>query len=169
MNLGAYVFPYYMSDGSSSGMTTSTTDDISPTLIDMGANDYDGVLFIGVPNLVTAAGVLQLNPMFGDTSGTMTASTVFVGSTSTIASTGVAGSSGQVPVMVDVYRPPHRWVGLTVHRASQNSRCTVIGLAYRGSRLPAPGTTTPLGFNTALTTGSTALFGLKIMGGTTTT
>lgn len=140
MNLATMTKIFGVSIGTSDTTGTGTTAFSSTATmggpIDFGTNDLDGVMFIGVPYQVTAAGVLQLKAMFGDSSSSMTASTQVAGSTSTVASTGVLGSSGMLPIVLDVYRPPHRWVAVTVNRATQASNIAVIAIGYKSNKYP---------------------------------
>lgn len=107
--------------------TAGTTDIQGVSVVDM--QGFDGCLFLGILNTVTAAGVVRMWPMHSDSTSTtdQVATTAAAGIAGTTAST--TSHTGQV-IMLDVAKPQKRYLSVYVDRATQASEINVIALPY---------------------------------------
>lgn len=157
----------------SAGSTVSDTTDLTVnTTLDMLG--YEGVLFIAMPMTVTAAGTIGMIPKFGSSSGTLTlAATSFWGGTSTL---GATTDMSQKYFALEIVKPVQRYVGVRLHRATQNANLAgILAIQYGAHRQPATTSTTGYGSNWYVSPASTGLygcanttsFGLPVFAGTT--
>jgi hypothetical protein len=120
--------------GSSGGTTSQSSTDSTggeggSGVLDM--SEYEGVLFIGLPTVVTAGGVLGISPKFGSSSGTLTADTsAFAGTTAS--TTGMSEQS----FVLDIIKPLTRYVGVQATKATQAAGMTVLGIQYGAHKIP---------------------------------
>jgi hypothetical protein len=131
------------------GSTVSDTTDLTVnTTLDMLG--FEGVTFIALPMTVTAAGTIGMIPKFGSSSGTLTlAATSFWAGTSTL---GATSDMSQKYFALDIVKPLQRYVGLRLHRATQNSNLAgIIAIQYGEHK-------TPTTSNWAVYSGSTGLY-----------
>lgn len=107
--------------------TAGSTDLTGANVIDM--QNFDGCLFVGIVDTVTAAGTIRMYPQHSDSTST----TDLV---STTAAANIAGTTASTTshddqlIMLDVYKPQKRYLGVYVDKASQNSEVRVIALPY---------------------------------------
>jgi hypothetical protein len=139
------------------GSTVSDTTDLTVnTTLDMSG--YESVCFIALPMTVTAAGTIGIIPKFGSSSGTLTlAATSFWAGTSTLGATTMLS---QEYFALNINKPIQRYVGLRLHRATQNANLAGIIAIQYGRKYPhQPASSTEIGsFNPFGTTGSTGAY-----------
>ena len=155
------------------GSTVSDTTDLTVnTTLDMAG--YEGVLFLAMPMTVTAAGTIGMIPKFGSSSGTLTlAATSFWGGTSTLGGT---TDMSQKYFALEIHKPIQRYVGLRLHRATQNANLAgIIAIQYGKHNMHDAASSTEIGSNWKVSSASTGLygcanttaFGMPIFAGTT--
>jgi len=113
------------------GSTDLTPNDAGGVVVDM--QGYEGCLFLGVLDTVTAAGTVQLIPMHSDATSTtdlVAMSSYTAGTTAT-----VAEHDGQT-IMLDVYKPLKRYLGVTVDKATQPTEIRVLAMPYNTHKGP---------------------------------
>jgi hypothetical protein len=139
------------------GSTVSDTTDLAVnTTLDMAG--YESVAFLAFPMTVTAAGTIGMIPKFGSSSGTLTlAATSFWAGTSTLGATTMLS---QEYFALEINKPIQRYVGLRLHRATQNSNLAcIVAIQYGKKYAHQPASSTEIGsFNPFGTTGSTGAY-----------
>jgi hypothetical protein len=131
------------------GSTVSDTTDLTvANVLDMAG--FEGVMFLALPMTVTAAGTIGIIPKFGSSSGTLTlAATSFWAGTSTL---GATTDMSQKYFALDIIKPIQRYVGVRLHRATQNSNLAgIIAIQYGEHKQPTTS-------NWAVYAGSTGLY-----------
>jgi len=105
---------------------------------------YDGVLFVGKINAVTASGELEMYAQYSDSSST----TDMVDDTGTrVGSTGAVTTTDwdDKLLLLDIYKPLKRYVSVHIDKATQPSEISVIGIRYRGRSGPVTQSTDDFG------------------------
>lgn len=91
---------------------------------------YDGVIFIALLGTLTAGQVTKLRANGGNVSGTHAE---LAGATTAAAADGDSNTA----LVVDVYRPIHRYMRPSVLRATQNAVVNgILAIRYKGSKAP---------------------------------
>lgn len=107
--------------------TAGTTDLEGEKVVDCAG--YEGVLFIGKINAVTAAGELEMYAQYSDSTST----TDMVDDTGTrIGSTGAVTSTDwdDKLLLLDIYKPLKRYVSVHIDKATQASEISVVAIRY---------------------------------------
>ena len=113
--------------------TAGTTDLTGVNVID--TQNYEGVLFVNIVNTVTAAGTVRMYPQHSDSTSTTdlvscTGAAFIAGTTAT-----TTDMTGQV-ILLDVYKPQKRYVGVYVDKATQATETNVIAIPYGNRKGP---------------------------------
>jgi hypothetical protein len=139
-----------------------STDQTVNTTLDMAG--YEGVLFIGQFSQTVAAGTYGLIPKFGSSSGTLTlAATSFWAGTSTL---GGSTQMTQGYIALDIVKPVQRYVGIRLHRATQNTVASVMAIQYGAHKAPTTSNNQGPGGSTLYCSYNSTAFG-GIYAGTT--
>ena len=121
--------------------TTAGTTDVSPLRV-FDMQGYEGICFIGQINAVTAAGLLQMSAAYSDSTSTtdlVTDTGTAVGSTSTTT------DMDDKLLVLDIYKPLKRYVGVHIDRATQASEINVVGIQYGARKGPVSQSTDQYG------------------------
>jgi len=113
--------------------TAGTSDLSSIAVVDM--QGYEGCLFVGLLDTVTAAGTVRMYPRHSDS--TSTTDLVSCTGAAYIAGTTASTTShdGQT-ILLDVYKPQKRYLGVYVDRADQASQINVVAIPYGNRKGP---------------------------------
>ena len=110
--------------------STAGTTDVAPTdstgiVIDM--QDFEGCLFLGTLDTVTAAGTCRMWPMHSDSTSTtdLVACTDYISGTTAT----TTDHDGQI-LALDVYKPVKRYLGVYVDRATQAATINIMAIQY---------------------------------------
>jgi len=111
--------------------TAGITDQTGANVIDTAG--FEGVLFVGILDTITAAGTIRMYPRHSDSTGTgdqvaCTGSAYIAGTTAT-----TTDMETQL-ILLDVYKPLKRYVSVYVDKATQNTEIKVLALPY-GARV----------------------------------
>jgi hypothetical protein len=112
----------------STGAPASTGFGVAERVLDM--NGWDGVLFIGEVDSVTAAGIVQMWPMHSDSTST----TDMVSCTDAAYVAGTTASTtdhDEQVILVDVFKPVKRYVSCYGYKLTQASKMDVTAIQYR--------------------------------------
>lgn len=123
----------------STEVAAGTSAIASTQVLDMAG--WDGVLFIDIPQSVTAAGVRYILAQTGASStyGALADDTNLCGTTSAATTTGMSNGPAS---LLDIYKPLARFVSVKQVRATQNSAGGTIAIQYKNRVGPvAAGTT----------------------------
>lgn len=114
--------------------TAAGTTDINGTGVDMQADGgYDGILFVLAVGALTASQVTKLLAQSSTDDGSADAYVAILNSTTA----SFADADGNKLAVLDVFRPPERWVRPVVDRATANAAVDgVIAIQYRGKKRP---------------------------------
>jgi hypothetical protein len=126
-----------MSTSSTAGTTSICSTDMNATLGVLDMAGFESIAFLSQWDFASGA-VCKINLRCADTSGTLFDCNL---------TTGWAGSSGTTaaftgrPVLLDVYRPAHRYVGYGVVRGTAAATLqSMIAVQYNGEWSPPPTT-----------------------------
>ena len=122
--------------------TAGATDLEGEKVVDCAG--YEGVLFIGQMNAVTASGELQMYAQYSNSSSTtdMVDDTgTAVGSTAATATTDYDDKL----LILDVYKPLKRYVSVHIDKSAQNSEIHVVAVRYGAHKLPVEQSTEDFG------------------------
>lgn len=113
------------------GATDLTPNDAGGVVVD--TQGFEGVLFVGLLDTVTAAGTVRMYPMHSDSTSTtdLVACTGAAYIAGTTAST--TSHDGQT-IMLDVHKPQKRYLGVTVDKATQASEIRVLAIPYNSHK-----------------------------------
>jgi hypothetical protein len=140
-----------------------TTDQTVNTTLDMAG--FEGVTFIAQPLQMVAAGTFGMIPKFGSSSGTLTlAATSYWGGTTTL---GATTQANQGYFALEIVKPPQRYVGLRLHRATQNSGANVIAVQWGSHKMNTTSNNQGPGGSTLYSMYNTTAFGVPVFAGTT--
>jgi hypothetical protein len=114
--------------------TAAGTTDVNGTGVDMTADGgYDGVLFVAMFGALTATQVTKLKAQSSSDDGSSDSYADIAGS----ATDALADGDGNDCLMLDVIRPPERYIRPVVDRGTANAVIDgVIAIQYRGRDLP---------------------------------
>ena len=105
---------------------------------------YEGVVFIGKINAVTASGELEMYAQYSDSTST----TDMVDDTGTrVGSTGAVTTTDwdDKLLVLDIYKPLKRYVSVHIDKATQASEISVVGIRYGAHKGPVTQSTDQFG------------------------
>jgi len=123
--------------------TTAGSSDLEgEKVLDM--QGYEGVVFLGKINAITAAGELEMYAQYSDSTST----TDMVDDTGTrVGSTGAVTSTDwdDKLLVLDIYKPLKRFISVHIDKATQNSEISVVGIRYGARKGPVTQSTEDFG------------------------
>ena len=122
--------------------TAGSTDLEGEKVLDMAG--YEGVVFIGKINAVTASGELEMYAQYSDSTST----TDMVDDTGTrVGSTGAVTTTDwdDKLLVLDIYKPLKRYVSVHIDKATQASEISVVGIRYGAHKGPVTQSTDQFG------------------------
>jgi hypothetical protein len=138
-----------MSTSSTAGTTTVYSTDQNATYGCLDMAGFESIAFLGQFDLASGA-VCKVNLRNGDSSGTLFDCNLTTG---WAGSTGTTGAMNGKLVMLDVYRPQHRYVGYGLVRGTANATMqSMVAVQYNGEW--AAVSSTNLLWGTQLTAGA---------------